>query len=140
MESFRWWSKQCYQHSLFCFHSKTHRIFPILDILPDALAPWRAKAREAHEREAKVRICELARPFRLTRELQLFGLWAEEARNPVPGALQAESLVAQLWRTQETLGMDDKTIAYVGNSLYFDVQRASDTNPLGRRQRGGSGV
>ncbi|KAL0067217.1 hypothetical protein AAF712_005787 [Marasmius tenuissimus] len=75
-------------------------IAPWLEYLPDFLAPWRARGREVHEYEAK-----------------LFGGWAEESKHEDPSVLKKESLVGQMWRNQEAIGLDDKSVAYVGGSV-----------------------
>ncbi|KAF9262832.1 cytochrome P450 [Marasmius fiardii PR-910] len=75
-------------------------IFPWADCLPEFLAPWRARGRASHEYEAS-----------------LFGGWAEESRNEDPGVLKKESLVGQIWKNQRALGLDDKSVAYLGGSV-----------------------
>ena len=40
--------------------------FPILDLLPDVLAPWRAIARQKHEREVEVILIIFANLYSLT--------------------------------------------------------------------------
>ncbi|KAF8955139.1 cytochrome P450 [Flammula alnicola] len=71
-------------------------IFPILEKLPDWMAPWRLQAKISHEHETA-----------------LFERFAAHSRVQNLD-FQTKSLVAQLWETQDELGLDDKAIIYTG--------------------------
>ncbi|KDQ54621.1 hypothetical protein JAAARDRAFT_135284 [Jaapia argillacea MUCL 33604] len=75
---------------------------PILDILPDLLAPWRVKALKAHEEEMKLY-------FRLAKEVKT---------KMDTGGSNAECFLAHIWEEQEKLDIDEKEIAYVGGTAF----------------------
>lgn len=75
---------------------------PILDRLPDFLAPWRTEACTKHEKEMKLYI-------RLVLEVN-------EAM--LKGNFGIECFSARLWEKQRDLGLDIKDIAYIAGSAF----------------------
>lgn len=75
-------------------------VFPILDTLPDFLAPWRVAGLKAHQEETK-----------------LFGKWANEAKQKQNDSSEVTSFVGQLWNHKTDLELSEVDIAYVGGSV-----------------------
>ncbi|CAK5271333.1 unnamed protein product [Mycena citricolor] len=77
--------------------------FPILDRLPDWLAPWRADAKRKH-----------------IEELDLFARLAIQVQERrYAGDIDAqESFVASVWDAQEKQEIDNETVAYLGGSAF----------------------
>ncbi|EED82225.1 predicted protein [Postia placenta Mad-698-R] len=69
-------------------------LFPILDHLPDFLAPWRKDARAKH----------------------LFCRLADAVRTRMRQGTASHCLIAQLWEQQSGLALDDKSVAYDTNN------------------------
>ncbi|KAG6906658.1 hypothetical protein DXG01_012715 [Tephrocybe rancida] len=75
-------------------------MFQWLNKLPDWLARWRPGAIIKHEGE-----------------VTLFTRFSKHAMPQNPPTLQGKSLVAQLWDTKDELGLDDRSILYIGGSV-----------------------
>jgi len=76
--------------------------FPVLDYLPDFLAPWRAEACRKHESEMKLY-------SRLALEVK------DEMTN---GDLGLECFAARLWDQQEELNFDLTDISYIAGTAF----------------------
>ncbi|KAJ6578177.1 cytochrome P450 [Mycena capillaripes] len=75
--------------------------FPILDLLPDFLSPWRQEARAKHEREMKL----YSRLF-----------WEVKARMEKDSGV--ECFVARLWEQQAKLNLDHTELFYIAGSAF----------------------
>ncbi|KAG6829028.1 hypothetical protein H0H87_012833 [Tephrocybe sp. NHM501043] len=75
-------------------------MFRWLDKLPSFLARWRPGALLKHEGEVK-----------------LFSRFAKNGLPQNPSTIRGKSLVAQLWDAKDELGLDDRSILYVGGSV-----------------------
>lgn len=100
--------------------------FPILDKLPDFLAPWRAEALSKHDQELKV--CYLSWFGNNAQLFQLFSRLIHEAlenRNE-KDALTTDCFAVRLWEEKDKLNLDTETMAYSKNydchSLYLLTQ------------------
>ncbi|KAH7926919.1 cytochrome P450 [Leucogyrophana mollusca] len=76
--------------------------FPVLDHLPDFLAPWRAQAREKHKRE-----------------MNLYNRLALEVKSKIAdGDIALECFAARLWDQKEKMGLDLDELSYVAGSAF----------------------
>ncbi|GJE88935.1 cytochrome P450 [Phanerochaete sordida] len=76
--------------------------FPVLDRLPDLLAPWRAKARARH-------VVEATFYQRLVDQVK---------HDMASGNAEMECFAARLWEQQEKFGLDAEELAYVAGSAF----------------------
>ncbi|KAJ7830815.1 cytochrome P450 [Mycena olivaceomarginata] len=84
--------------------------FPMLDLLPDFLSPWRAEARKKG-----------------ARELELYGRLTMDTPD-------LECFAARVWEQQEKLGIDDEEVIYIAGSAFASGTGTSMANLLCRRK------
>ncbi|TFK45745.1 cytochrome P450 [Heliocybe sulcata] len=76
-------------------------IFPLLDSLPDFLAPWRLSARRKHEYE-----------------IQLYARLIEEAKTRLSSGDDSDCFASRLLQANESSMLDDESLAYVVGSAF----------------------
>jgi cytochrome P450 len=84
--------------------------FPMLDLLPDFLSPWRAEAKRKHERE-----------------LELYGRLSEDVKARMQKEPELECFAARLWDQQAKLGIPDEELYYIAGSAFV---AGTDTSSL----------
>ncbi|KAJ7099820.1 cytochrome P450 [Mycena epipterygia] len=75
--------------------------FPILDKLPDFLAPWRAEAKRKHQRE-----------------LDLYGRLTSDVKVRMEKDPGLECFAARLWAEQKKLDLSDEEVFYIAGSAF----------------------
>ncbi|KAJ7099823.1 cytochrome P450 [Mycena epipterygia] len=75
--------------------------FPILDLLPDFLSPWRAEAKRKHQRE-----------------LDLYGRLTSEVKVRMKKDPSIECFAARLWEQQPKLGLSDEEVYYIAGGAF----------------------
>ncbi|KAF7366046.1 Cytochrome P450 [Mycena venus] len=76
--------------------------FPVLDLLPDFLSPWRAEARMKHQRE-----------------IDLYGRLSLGVKTRMEKEAGLECFAARLWEQQAKLGLSDEEIFYIAGSAFI---------------------
>ncbi|KAK7052571.1 cytochrome P450 [Favolaschia claudopus] len=84
--------------------------FPILDMLPDFLAPWRARAKKEHERE-----------------IELYGRLSMQVKARMETDPGLECFTARLWEQQKRFNIPDEELFYVAGSAFI---AGTDTSSL----------
>ncbi|KAF8511560.1 cytochrome P450 [Hysterangium stoloniferum] len=82
-------------------------IFPVLDVLPNFLAPWRARAKAAHDVE-----------------LRLFSKLALEVKHRMDSGEALDCLTAHLWKKQKEMDLDLEELSYIAGQ---GMEAGSDT-------------
>ncbi|KAF7354098.1 Cytochrome P450 [Mycena venus] len=86
--------------------------FPVLDLLPDFLSPWRAEARQKHKWE-----------------LEVYGRLALTVKARMGKDSEMECFVARLWEQQEKLNLSNEEIYYSKRSFFAGSAFAAGTDP-----------
>ncbi|KAF8182236.1 cytochrome P450 [Mycena galopus ATCC 62051] len=76
--------------------------FPLLDLLPDFLSPWRAEAKKKHERE-----------------IELYGRLSLGVKARMEKDTGMECFAARLWDQQAKLNISDEEIFYIAGSAFL---------------------
>ncbi|KAJ7360682.1 cytochrome P450 [Mycena albidolilacea] len=87
--------------------------FPMLDLLPDFLSPWRAEARKKG-----------------ARELELYGRLTMDVKKRMEKDPDLECFAARVWEQQEKLGIDDEEVIYIAGSAFASGTGTSMANLL----------
>jgi len=82
-------------------------IFPVLDVLPDFLAPWRVRAKTAHDME-----------------LRLFSKLALEVKHRMDSGEALDCLTGYLWERQIAMDIDLEELSYIAGQ---GMEAGSDT-------------
>ncbi|CAK5271330.1 unnamed protein product [Mycena citricolor] len=75
--------------------------FPVLDLLPDWLAPWRSEARRKHDFE-----------------VELYTRLSGEVKVRMHGDIETECFAARLWEQQEKMKLSAEELSYVAGSAF----------------------
>ncbi|KAF8214431.1 cytochrome P450 [Mycena galopus ATCC 62051] len=76
--------------------------FPLLDLFPDLLSPWREEEKKKHERE-----------------IELYGRLSLGAKARMEKDSEMECFAARLWDQQQKLNISDEEIFYIAGSAFL---------------------